>query len=311
MSCRARYAAAAVTHEEVRALVPAYAAGALDEFASDAVRAHLATGCAVCLADVYARPVGLPRSNNASHPIVVPAPRGRFRPGLGTAVVVLALALAGAVAWIVAELRGREAESRAEAARTAERLTDVVASRANLTARLDALEREVAAWAEAASRANAALRAAGDESARLRDELAASGARVDALRAGVRRRDDEIARLRLGGVGRSGEMLAAPGAELLPLHALAPFRDGRGHVLWSAAGDGGVAYLFGLPRASYRVRVLLDDGREVSGTPFGVDGDGTAVVAVLSDTSHVHPRTVEVVLEPAGRRVLGWDRRDS
>jgi len=311
MSCRARYAVAAVTHEEVRALVPAYAAGALDEFASDAVRAHLATGCAACLADVYARPVGLPRSDNASHPIEVPAPRARYRAGLGTAVVVLALALAAAVAWIVAELRGREAESRAEAARTAERLTDVVASRANLTARLEALERDVAASAEAASRATAALRAAGDESARLREELAAAGARVDALRARVRRRDDEIGRLRLGGVGRSGEMLAAPGAELLPLHALAPFRDGRGHVLWSAAGDGGVAYLFGLPRASYRVRVLLDDGREVSGTPFGVDGDGTAVVAVPTDTSHVHPRAVEVVLEPAGRSVLGWDRRDS
>jgi putative zinc finger protein len=308
MSSRARYATAAVTHEEVRALVPAYAAGALDEFASDAVRAHLATGCTVCLADVYARPVGLPRSDNASHPIVVPAPRPRFRPGLGTAVVALALALAAAVAWIVAELRGREAESRAETARTAERLTDVVASRANLTARLEALEREVAASAEAASRATAALRAAGDESARLRDEIAAAGARVDALRARVRRRDDEIARLRLGGVGRSGEVLAAPGAELLPLHALAPFRDGRGHVLWSAAGDGGVAYLFGLPRASYRVRVLLDDGREVSGTPFGVDGDGTAVVPVPTDTSHVHPRAVEVVLDPAGRRVLGWDR---
>jgi hypothetical protein len=311
VSCRTRYAAAAVTHEEVRALVPAYAAGALDEFASEAVRAHLATGCAACLADVYARPVGLPRGDNASRSIVVPAPRARYRAGLGTAVVVLALALAAAVAWIVAELRGREAESRAEAARTAERLTDVVASRANLTARLEALEREVAASAEAASRATAALRAAGDESARLRDELAAAGARVDALRARVRRRDDEIGRLRLGGVGRSGEMLAAPGAELLPLHALAPFRDGRGHVLWSAAGDGGVAYLFGLPRANYRLRVLLDDGREVSGTPFGVDGDGTAVVAVPTDTSHVHPRAVEVVLEPAGRSVLGWERRDS
>jgi len=310
MSCRARYAAAAVTHEEVRALVPAYAAGALDEFASDAVRTHLATGCAACLADVYARPVGLPRSDNASRPIVIPAPRARFRPGLGTAVVVLALALAAAVTWIVVELRGREAESRAVAARTAEQLSDVVASRASLTARLEALEREVAASADAASRATAALRAAGDESARLRDELAAAGARIDTLRGGIHRRDDEISRLRLGGVGRSGEMLAAPGAELLPLRALPPFRDGRGHVLWSAAGDGGVAYLFGLPRASYRVRIVLEDGREVAGTPFAVDGEGTAVVAVPTDTSRVHPRAVEVVLEPAGRRVLGWEGRE-
>jgi hypothetical protein len=299
-----------VTHEELRALLPAYAAGALDGFASDAVRAHLATGCAACLAEVYARPVGLPRTNAGSPPVVPapPPPAVDRRGGLVAAVVALALGLTAAVAWIIVELRGREASSRTETARIEERLAGVVAARADLAARVEALARDVAGAEATASRATEAARAARDESARLRDELAAAQARIDALRGGIHRRENELARLRLGANGRSGSMLDTPGAELLPLRAIAPFRDGRGHVLWSPA-DGGVAWVFGLPPASYRVRVVLNDDRELLGPAFRVDTAGGAVVALPTDTTRLRPQAVEIVLDPAGRRILGWERR--
>src|SRR5438445_13040420 len=51
-----------VTHDELCALLPHYAAGLLDEDASCALRMHLADGCVACLDELFPRPVGLPRA---------------------------------------------------------------------------------------------------------------------------------------------------------------------------------------------------------------------------------------------------------
>lgn len=53
--------AGGVTHEHLRMLLPHYAAGALTSADAEAVRAHLATGCADCLGAFYRMPIGMPR----------------------------------------------------------------------------------------------------------------------------------------------------------------------------------------------------------------------------------------------------------
>ena len=131
-----------VTHDELRPLLGAYAAGALAESAAEAVRAHLASGCTECLHDIFSRPVGLPRgggdesSRTATEPphdeaerhavhAPPPAPvrRGR-RWGLAVTIVVLALALATFASWTIYDLREREAARHAEAVRLAARVSE-------------------------------------------------------------------------------------------------------------------------------------------------------------------------------------------
>jgi hypothetical protein len=317
----------AVTHEELRRLLPAYAAGALDQTASEAIRAHLATGCGDCLRDVFGRPVGLPRfalvearapALEIESPAASPA-AGRRHGGLVVAVLGLALALAAAVAWMVIELRGREAALRAEAQGIAARLAEAEAARNNLSGRVAALEREVAAAEERVSRQAEAAREAAEESARLaeenarlRDELEQARLRIGTLRRGLQLREGEI-RPGAGGQDAPAELLATPGAELLPLAAVAPFRDVRGHVVWTPARDTGVVYLFRLPQpsagGSYRVRVRLEGGEDVSGPPFTVGARGDAVVRLPLDRTGVRLEEVEVVLTPPERRVLLWQRR--
>jgi hypothetical protein len=307
-----------VTHEEVYPLLPAYAAGALDLDASDAVRAHLAGGCGACLQHVFGRRVGVePRAlpAPAGEPTAGdPAPSSRptaDRPGraLAAAVVTLALALAAAVGWMVVELRARETAARAEVARTAERLAEAQAARVDLTGRLDALEREVAALRNAeAEAAHAATEAA------LRDDLDAAHTRIDALGQVLRRRERELERLRLGVDGGDPlrATIAAPGVELLPLRAVPPFQDARGHALWRPGAASVLLWAFDLPAppagGSYRVRVTLADGRALAPRPLGVDGRGQASAPVPLDGAGGSPQEIDVVLEPAGRPVLQWRR---
>src|SRR5689334_13965647 len=181
----ARYAPRAVTHEELHALLPEYAAGTLDVEASQAVRAHLAGGCLECLNDVFVRPVGLPRS---AGPPPAPAPRAappepRARRGraLEAAVVVLAVAVAAGVAWTIAELRGREAAYRAQATAAASQLAETDAVRRDLAARVPALERDAESARAEAARQAAAIRETAEASARVQNELDAAHERIETL----------------------------------------------------------------------------------------------------------------------------------
>src|SRR5436190_3906960 len=81
-----------VTHEELRALLAPYAAGALDDETSQAVRAHLAGGCLACLDELFGHPVGLPRAVVPETPTPTPPP-APSRTGLSVAIFGLSMAL--------------------------------------------------------------------------------------------------------------------------------------------------------------------------------------------------------------------------
>jgi hypothetical protein len=98
-----RYASC-VTHEEARLLLRSYAAGELGLEEAAPVRAHLATGCAVCLRDVFNHPL-VP----APPPLEAPAPRRGRRSTLTRAAVAASLAAGGIAAWGVRHLHAPEA----------------------------------------------------------------------------------------------------------------------------------------------------------------------------------------------------------
>ena len=95
----------AVTHEEARALLPRYAAGALATDEAVRVRAHLAVGCADCLHDLFSRPVGLPRAEESVRPPPQPSRRHRAT----ASAIAAVLGLGGLGAWAASELHRREA----------------------------------------------------------------------------------------------------------------------------------------------------------------------------------------------------------
>jgi hypothetical protein len=305
-----------VTHEELQALLPAYAAGTLDVTASEAVRAHLASGCLDCLHEVFGRPVGLPRAA-PTHPPPLPAPAVQSAPrrrGLEVAVVVLSLALAAVVAWTIVELRGREATYRAQASATAAQLAEAEAARRELAARVQTLERDLtAAQAEAARQAEA-VRQTAETSARLQTDLEAARERIATLTRGLRRRDGEIDRLLQSFDDEHAlrGLLATPGMEVLPLKPVAPFRDVRGQALWHPGRDTVLVYAFGLPplaaRSTYRIRVALDDGRQVPGPAFRVDTRSDIAVPVRLEANGARLKEIEVVIDPAAQRVLAGRR---
>src|SRR5439155_21526367 len=158
-----------VTHDQLRAVLPPYAAGELDEGPAEVVRAHLATGCPDCLGALFRLPVGRPRSRWE-------AGLRRERRLAPATAVVLALALAALVGWTIRDLRQREAERRAESVRAAARLIEVEIARAEAVARSDAFGRTLEAVRGEVAEARAAARGAAGERARLEAELAAAEA---------------------------------------------------------------------------------------------------------------------------------------
>ena len=101
-----RYAPRALTHDEAHALLPSYAAANLDLAEAVRVRAHLTSGCADCLRELFSRPVGLPRPTPRAHaPAPTPAPRRRSPPAMA---VACALAAVGLSAWMVRGFQRRE-----------------------------------------------------------------------------------------------------------------------------------------------------------------------------------------------------------
>jgi len=309
-----------VTHEELHTLLPAYAAGTLDAATSEAVRAHLANGCLDCLNEVFGRPVGLPRSTPqpAIRPhAFVPVPEVAAPPrrrGLEAVVIVLSLALAAVVAWTIIELRGREAASRAQAGAAAAQLAEAEAVRRELVARVRSLEHDVEAAKGEASRQADAVRETAETTARLQSELDVARERIAVLTRGISRRDSEIERL-LHGVEDERALyglLGTPGIEVLPLKPVAPFRDVRGQVLWHPARDTVVVYAFGLPPlasgSTYRVRVVLDDGRQIPGLALRADGHRDVVMSVRLDAAGARLKEVEIVIDPAAQAVLAGRR---
>jgi len=306
-----------VTHEELRALLPGYAAGDLETGVADAVRMHLATGCSDCLSDLFGRPVGLPRTSPL--PPVAPPPAPRLAAAspsraLPFALTVAGLALAALATWTIYDLRAREAARDAEARGVLARLSELEAARAVLAERAEGLEREAAAARAQVAAQTAATQAVEQARAALERDLATAQERIATLTRGIRRRDAEIDRL-LGSpprASRSADPLAAT-VELLRLEPVAPFRDGRGHVAWQPGATDVLLYAFGLPSppggGSYRVRATLDDGSTLAGPTF-TPAHGDAVgLAVRLGVEGNRLRALDVVLEPAGTPVLAGRAR--
>ena len=129
-----------VTHDEAAALLPGYAAATLDLADAARVRAHLASGCADCLRELFGRPVGLPCP---MPPVGLPrpVPPGHVSPARTRRTLVLAVALAGAVAaaglaaWTAQELQRRETRAARQSARLAARVSRLALKRERLAAR--------------------------------------------------------------------------------------------------------------------------------------------------------------------------------
>ena len=331
---RPRYAPL-VTHDELRALLGAYAAGALSESAAEAVRAHLASGCKECLHDVFSRPVGLQPTREAEPAREVTEPprdvpetpatsvpparrvrRGR-RWGLVVAIVLLALALATFASWTIYDLREREAAHHGEAVRLAARVSELETARAELNTaraelntRIEALGQDREAAREEAVRQAEAVRATAEENASLKAELEAARARIATLSRGVQRRDTEISQLLAGGDEERvmRELAATPGLELVRLRPIPPVTDAGGHVLWHPARDTLVLYAFDLPPlaegARYRVRLRLGDGRVEEGPVFRPGPRGDVALPIRVNGGPLPLREVQVVRDATAEPVL-------
>ncbi len=287
-----------MTHDELRAALPPYAAGELEEEPAAEVRAHLAAGCEECLAALFRLPVGRPRDRWQRR---LPRP-GWLAPATAG---LLAIALAVLVAWTIRDLARREAEQRAESERAEARLVVAESARAAAAARGDALARALEAARADAAEARAALAAAAGDRPRLEAELAASEARVASLLRSIHRRDAEIDRLLGGAPERTlADLAAMPGFRVSGLEG----RSGggaRGHLLWHPAQVAALLYAFGLPRGRpYRIELQLDDGRVASGPAFEVGADGDAVVPIRLPVVGARIRGTTVVRDPGGQTVL-------
>ena len=287
-----------MTHDELRAALPPYAAGELEEEPAAEVRAHLAAGCEDCLASLFRLPVGRPRDRWQRR---LPRP-GWLAPATAA---LLAIALAVLVAWTIRDLARREAEQRAESERAEARLVVAESARAAAAARGDALARALEAARADAAEARAALAAAAGDRPRLEAELAASEARVASLLRSIHRRDAEIDRLLGGAPERTlADLAAMPGFRVAGLEG----RSGggaRGHLLWHPARAAALLYAFGLPCGQpYRIELQLDDGRVASGPAFEVGADGDAVVPIRLPVVGARIRGTTVVRDPGGQTVL-------
>ncbi len=131
-----------VTHDEVRPLLPRYAAGELDMSEAAPVLDHLAAGCPECLNDVFSRPVGLPRE---PEPVAAPPPAPAPPTWQVAATIAGMLALGVAVVGVRAyrALGALSAAASAELARTTAQVTALESERARLFARLETTARHL------------------------------------------------------------------------------------------------------------------------------------------------------------------------
>jgi multidrug efflux pump subunit AcrA (membrane-fusion protein) len=311
-----------VNHEDLNSLLPRYAAGDLDEAEAVAVRAHLATGCARCLASVFRPHQNGPTPGPAAATAIVPPPvAGLPRPSrrLVIALCLLALLFAASTAWMVGLLATRETERREAAERTAARLAELDRARAELERTREDLEARAAAAAtaraaaeaearrqtEAAQRQTEAAQASAEANAELARQLESAEARVAQLSRGVRTREAEIGRLLAGAEVRAlGDLAATPGVQVLRLVPSIDGDVGRGHVLWHPARERIMLYVFDLPAARYRVRLWLDGDMLTPGPDLRLGTHGEAAAAIELGVRAARLRAVEVLREPGDARVL-------
>jgi outer membrane murein-binding lipoprotein Lpp len=301
-----------VGHDQIRALLQAYAAGELGAVEAEVVRAHLATGCGECLRDLFGRPVGARRADEPRRG----GARGSGGLGPGAAVVALALVAGALGAWavtqwrVVGDLHGREGRLRAEVERLASRIAEAERQSAALRTDGERLDRDLAAAHRETARQEEAARAATAAESELTTELERAKERIGTLARGVARRDAEIERL-LAGIGEERalhELAATPGVRMLPLRPVAPFDHTRGHVLWHPGRPTLVFYAFDLPPppvgASYRVRLTLGDGSLADGLTVRPGPRGDVAATMRLEETGEGLRAVELVQEPAARPVL-------
>jgi hypothetical protein len=160
-----------VTHEELRALVPAYAAGLLSVPQTDALQMHLAAGCAECLGNLYSHPVGLP-SAPAEDRL---APERPYPSRVVRAVVGLLVGLLVVEAGVSLVLGKRD-----EAAHRVF-LHAVEAERAELKDRNTILERKLSAARTIAAHEAVRLQVAEESAAELQRDLADVRERIEQL----------------------------------------------------------------------------------------------------------------------------------
>jgi hypothetical protein len=280
-----------VTHAELYARLPAYAAGELDPETTEAIRDHLAAGCDGCLREVFT----LPRAPVRRPP---PRPRRRRWPPLAALGVAL-LAAVGVGAWLVEEARARRAAEQASAERVAAELEALRADQRALSTALGRIERTL----DRDDENDAATR----ERADLLDRLAGMEQRV----AGLARQSELLAELLATPRVRQpvDELLTTPGARIQALVPVPPGRDGRGYAVWAPLRPVLFVHGFGLPPLpegeTYRVRVRIDDDTTVSVPKVALDGDGRlAAVVMLPEVENEDVTDVELVSDPGGRVVL-------
>jgi hypothetical protein len=286
-----------VSHDQLRALVPAYAAGELAGAEADTLRAHLAGGCEACLEDMFRRPVGLPRIVSESP--VSSAMRRRLA-SLGLLGGLAAVALAVVAVRAIGDLRRWQVSLREEADR---RALVAAEGRAALEARVRRLQSEVdGARAEASAQAEAA-RAMRAENARLEAALRDAAGRPVPSPAPTPRP------MRQARSAPRSTVEAPPAApQLGRLQAVPPFRDPHGHILWNPGRSELKLYAIGLPPlptgAGYRLRYRLGDGRLETGPTLQPAPDGAISRVVTVTGDGVPVSEVEIILEPSARTVV-------
>jgi hypothetical protein len=176
-----------VTHDEVRRLLPGYAAGTIDDAAADAVRRHIAEGCLECLHEVFARPVGTPAPPPVVAPSVAPSPmplppRARRPRAAITAGIIVGAAVAAVVAGSTRRHEPAPVQSMASVA-DPDGIDDLIAVRGRLQEKLAALER---ATSGRETPDPGATRAAMLD---VKRELDAARDRISALKRALRRQD--------------------------------------------------------------------------------------------------------------------------
>jgi hypothetical protein len=292
-----------VTHEDVRPLLQAYAAGTLPDELVDQVRGHLASGCLECLGTVYEHPVGLPRPRGPIHP----ASRSLLPIAILAGVAAVG---AGGWAWNLWRLHAERADHAWALASERARLTAMADDRAELASRQAQLD---GAAGTARQRVDEAVGAHGDaeaERARLEGALAEAQRRLDDAQRDLARRDRRIGRL-LAGVDAKQplrDVLDAPGLQLVRLEPAGVFRDVRGHVLWNPGAGTLVVYAYDLPRLpgdhAYRLRLVVGGQVVRPEMPLARDGSGLAVATVRINADPARLAEVQVVRDPGEEPVL-------
>ena len=241
-----------MTHEQLKSDLAAYARGVLEASSEAAVRAHLAAGCRSCLAEIFERPVGLPREERRTEQPAHGTPSRTARWVVGTLAamvvvvsgivaldarrrvveppVVTAMSPAPPIAAVgdrdrlrfrVASLKGVTRDLRVTT-------DDVLAERNALRQDVHVLERDVDALAR---RAHSAER------------------RAYGLLVQSRRDDEHVTRLRraLSDSRALADAASAKHTRFVQLRPTRRFRDVRGHLVWDVDRDRAFVYVFGLP----------------------------------------------------------------